>query len=227
MSWSSGRSATSTFLRAGLLHVVEQPADEVGDQVDAQRPAGAEIAEHPDHVGHAGEHHAAIGDGVGEVERLAVDREVDVAQHAEVEAGRGDDDVGLELLAGLQQDALLGEAVDLVGDDGGLAGLDALEQVAVRNEGDALPPRPVARREVGRDVVVRAEIGSTAASSSFFTASGSVEGLAGEGVLVEQDLAARRSRGSRSRRPAARAARRRSRSRCGRCGNRSASAAAW
>ena len=39
----------------------------------------------------------------------------------EVEAGRGDDDVGLELLAGFQQDALLGEAFDLVGDDGGLA----------------------------------------------------------------------------------------------------------
>ena len=41
----------------------------------------------------------------------------------EIEAGRGDDDVGLELLAGLQQDAVLGEALDLVGDDGGLAGL--------------------------------------------------------------------------------------------------------
>ena len=35
---------------------------------------------------------------------------------------------------------------------------DALEQVAIRNEGDALPPRPVARREVRVDVVVLAEI---------------------------------------------------------------------
>ena len=111
---------------------------------DAQRPAGAEIAEHPDHVGHAGEHHAAIGDGLGEIQRLAVDDEVDVAQDVQVEAGGGDDDVGLELLAGLQQDARFGEAVDLVGDHRGLAGRDALEQVAVRHEGDALAPGPVA-----------------------------------------------------------------------------------
>ena len=97
MSASSGRSATVTtrFAPRGL-HVVEQPADEVGDEVGPQRPARAEVAEHPGHVGHAGEHHAAVGDGVGEVERLAVDGEVDVAEHAEVEAGGGDDDVGVE-----------------------------------------------------------------------------------------------------------------------------------
>src|SRR6185437_8623265 len=104
--------------------------------------------------GHAGKHHAAIGHVVGEIERLAVDAEFDVAGGAEVEAGRGNDDVGFQRLAGFQQNAAPGKAVDFVGDHRGPAGLDGLEQIAVRNEGDALPPGTVTRREVGRDVVV-------------------------------------------------------------------------
>jgi hypothetical protein len=48
---------------AFLRHVVQQAADEIADQVDAQSPARAEIAENPDHVGHAGKHYAAIGAG--------------------------------------------------------------------------------------------------------------------------------------------------------------------
>jgi len=45
---------------------------------------------------------AVSRDTIGEVERLAVDRELDVAEHVEIEAGRGDDDVGIEPLARLQ-----------------------------------------------------------------------------------------------------------------------------
>ena len=178
------------FPGAGFLHVREQPADEIGDQIDAQCPARPEIAEHPDEVGHAGEHHAAIGHGIGEIQRLAVDGEIDVAIGREVEAGRGDDDVGLQLLAGLQQDTLLGEAVDLVGDDGGFAGLDALEQVTVGNEGDALPPRPVLWREMSRDVVILAEIGFDRRQQILLGCFRLRKSLAGEGVLVEQDFAA-------------------------------------
>ena len=65
--------------RALRLHVAEEAADEVGDEIGAQRPAGTEIAEHPGHVRNPGEHHAAIGDGVGEIQRLAVDLERDIA----------------------------------------------------------------------------------------------------------------------------------------------------
>ena len=72
--------------RALFLHVIEQPAHEIGDQISPQGPAGSEVAEDPRHVGHAGEHHAAVGDRVGEDERFAVDGEVDVAEHIEIEA---------------------------------------------------------------------------------------------------------------------------------------------
>src|SRR5271155_2696926 len=50
----------------------EQAANEIGDQVRPQSPAGSEISEHPRHVGHPGEHHAAIGDRVGKDHRVAV-----------------------------------------------------------------------------------------------------------------------------------------------------------
>ena len=85
--------------------MLEQPTDEIGNQVGPQGPAGPEVAEHPGQVGHAGEHHSPVGDRVGEVQRLAVDDEVDVAQHADVEARGRNDDVGVELLAGFEQDA--------------------------------------------------------------------------------------------------------------------------
>ena len=98
---------------------VEQSAHEVGDQVGAERPTGPEVAEHPHHVGHAREHHAAVGDRVGKVQRLAVDRELDVAQHVQIEARGSDDDIGLKVFARLQMDSGLGEALDFVGDDRG------------------------------------------------------------------------------------------------------------
>ena len=56
-----------------------------------------------------------------EGKRLAIDRESDVTEDIEVEPGCRDDDVRLELNARLQEDALLGERVDLVGDDRCLA----------------------------------------------------------------------------------------------------------
>src|SRR5204863_469456 len=96
-----------------FLHVVQQPAHEIRDEIRAQGPARAEIAEYPSHIRHTGEHHAAIGDGIGEDERLTVDREGDVAERAEVKPGGGDNDVGLEALAALQLNAALGEALDV------------------------------------------------------------------------------------------------------------------
>jgi hypothetical protein len=83
--------------RPVALHVIDQAADEIGDQVRAQGPARPEIAEDPDHAGHAGKHHAAIGDRVGEVERLTVDLKGNVAKHAQIEPGSCDDDVCVDI----------------------------------------------------------------------------------------------------------------------------------
>ena len=82
--------------RTPFVHVIEEAADEIGDQIGAQGPARPEVSEDPGHVGHAAKHHAAIGDRVGEDEGFTVDAEFDVAQHAQIEAGRGHDDVRFE-----------------------------------------------------------------------------------------------------------------------------------
>jgi len=129
-----GAEGGSDDLGAFCVHVGEEAADEVGDEVGAERPGRTDVAEDPGEVGDAGEHHAAVGDGVAEGEGLAVDGDGDVAQDAEVEAGGGDDDVGLEDLAGLEFDALGEEAGDVAGFDGGVAGFDLGEEIGV---GDA------------------------------------------------------------------------------------------
>ena len=65
-----------------------------------------------------------------------------------------------------------GKAINLVGHDRRLARADALEQIAVGNIGDALPPRTIARREVRFYVVVRAEIGTYAGQQFLYVGGG-------------------------------------------------------
>ena len=55
--------------------------------------------------------------------------------------------------AGLQQDPVLGEPLDVVGDDRGLAAANGREQIAVGHKAQPLIPRVVSRVEVGVDVV--------------------------------------------------------------------------
>jgi hypothetical protein len=135
-----------------LLHVRQQPAHELADQVGPQRPAVAEVAEHVGHVRHAADHDAAPGHAFGEVDRLAVDGERDPTEEAEVEAGGGDDDVRLELLPGGEPDPGLGERLDGVGDHRRPPLAQCREQVPVGDDGEALLPRAVAGVEVLVDV---------------------------------------------------------------------------
>src|SRR5205085_6034472 len=92
----------------------------------------------------------------------------------------------LEALAALQLNAALGEALDVVGDDRCLAGTDRLQEIAVRDEGYALPPRPIARREMRFEIVVRAEISANPGQQFLLHLLRFGEGTVGEdGLLVE------------------------------------------
>ena len=133
--------------------MVEQATDELARDVGPQRPTGSEVAEDPGHVGHAGEHQPPVRDGLGQIERLPVDGEVDVAQHAQVEAGGRDHHVGIDPAPRSKHDAVFVERLDVIGDHGGLARGDASEQVPVGHERHPLAPRVVGGREVGLDVV--------------------------------------------------------------------------
>ena len=134
--------------------MVEQATDEIGNQIGTQRPAGAEIAKHPDHVGYPGEHHAAPRYGLAEIERLAIDPEGYIAQGAQVEACCRDDQVSFQRLARLQHNPAGDEMVDLAGDHAGLAGTDSGEQIAIGHECQPLSPRPVLRREMAHVIAL-------------------------------------------------------------------------
>ena len=88
-----------------------------------------------------------------EVDRLAVDLELQAAERQHLQPGRGDHDVGLELAARREPDAGLGERLDRVGDDLRAAVGERLEQVAVGHQAEPLLPGVV----VGREVLVDRE----------------------------------------------------------------------
>src|SRR3546814_15036649 len=92
------------------------------------------------------------------IDGIAVDAYRNLAGDRELEAGRGDDDVGVEMLAGLQLDAALVETLDMIGDDRRLARLHRLEKIGVGDEAQPLIPRVVGRGE-GDGVIAVAERG--------------------------------------------------------------------
>ena len=104
------RFARRALAVAVLVHVVEQPADVLAGQVALERPRGVRVAEREGQVRHAAEHHALVGHRLGELDVAAVDGELHAAERQQVEAGGGDDQVGLELGAGRELEARLGEA---------------------------------------------------------------------------------------------------------------------
>ena len=171
--------------------MVQQAADEIRDQLAAQRPTRPEVTEDPGQVRHAREHHAAIGDRLAEIQRPAVDRKRDIAHDVHVETSGGDDDVGLQRLARLQEDALLGEPVDVIGDDRSLPGGDPVEQISVGDEGDALAPGAVGGREMLVDVIVGAKQFAHLTQHLLLHQFRLLEALISEGGLIEQYLAPR------------------------------------
>jgi hypothetical protein len=135
-----------------LAHVREHAADELRHEVGLQRPGGVRVADGEREVRHAAEHHALVGEVLGQVHGHPVHGQLDAAERLQVEAGRGDDDVGFEVLARRELDAVGREALDPVGDHRRLPLAQHPEQVAVRHQAQALVPRTVRRLEVQVDV---------------------------------------------------------------------------
>ena len=113
---------------AAPVHVVDQAADIFAGQVAFQRPRRVGVTERRCEVRHVGIHHALVVQGARKIDRAAVDADLEAAEHLQIEAGGGDDDVGLEFAAVLQPDACCGEGVDLAGDHRGALFPDRLNR---------------------------------------------------------------------------------------------------
>jgi len=65
-----------------------------------------------------------VDEAVAVIDPFAVQADGGPAQRLQLQAGRGDDDVGVEVFAGFERDAGGVEVVDVVGDDCGAAVVD-------------------------------------------------------------------------------------------------------
>src|SRR3546814_10749919 len=88
------------------------------------------------------------------IDEGAVDAYRNLACDGRLEAGGGDDDVGVEMLARLELDAALVETLDMVGDDRRLARLHRFEEIGVGTEAQSLVPRVIGRGEGDRVIAV-------------------------------------------------------------------------
>ena len=89
---------------------------EIADQIHTHGPAGAQITKHEGHIGHTGIHQAAVGIGAAKIYRLPVYIKRDVTHHTQVEAGGGNDDIGLQQFTGGGEYTLVGKTVDMISD---------------------------------------------------------------------------------------------------------------
>ena len=118
--------------------MIQKTANEGRSQICAQCPRSVGVAYAESEVGNVAQHRPFVNEAVARIDRRAIDRELYGAQSQHLQTSGGDDDVGIELLAGLQADAMLGKGIDLVGNDRGASCADGLEQVGVGNQAQAL-----------------------------------------------------------------------------------------
>ncbi len=134
-------------------HVRQQFCRGPGGDVGAQRPGCLRVAHTPEQVGHVVEHVRLVDEAVAGIDLDAVQADRGAAERLQLQAGGGDDDVGIEVLTGFECDTGGVEMVDVVGDHVGAAVGDRGVQVGVGDQAHPLVPRVVPGFEVGVDVV--------------------------------------------------------------------------
>ena len=111
------RSTWRDGFDAAAIHFVQQTANIVSRHVDLQCPGGIGITDHVCEVRSILQQHAPIGHALAEVFHLAVDSQLNPAQHLQLKAGGCHDDIGLQLAAGFQRDATFRKGLDVIRDD--------------------------------------------------------------------------------------------------------------
>ena len=138
---------------AAGVHVREQPADVLADQVGLQRPGRVGVADREREVRHAAEHHALVGHRLRQPHRLAVHAQLDAAERSRFSpvavttmsaSSSSPDSSRTPVSVKVSIRSVTTEA---------RPSPDRLEQVAVGHQAQPLVPRVVARLEVGVDVV--------------------------------------------------------------------------
>ncbi len=133
-------------------------ATDLRSQVGAQRPRRVRVAHAPRRVGDVLKQVAPEQEPVVRVDLLPVDADRDAAKRLQLDAGRGDDDIGVEPLTRAKRDTGRIHVIDVVGDHVDVAVADGLVQVRAEHEAQPLIPRLVRRLEMGVDVIARRQV---------------------------------------------------------------------
>ncbi len=146
------------------IHVGEQLGDPPGGHVGPQRPRRVGIAHTPCQVGHVLQQVRLVDEPILWLDLVAVEADGGAAECLQLQTGGGDDDVGVEVLSGLQRDARRVDMIDVAGDDLSAAVADRGEQVGVGVQAYPLVPRVIARMEVDIDRVAGGQVGDCLAA---------------------------------------------------------------
>ena len=123
--------ARAALVVAFCLHVVEDATDVLAGEITFQGPRRVRVAAGESHVGYIAEQHALVGQGLRELDPLAIDRHLKTAEQLEIEARSRHNQIGLDLCARMQPNAPFSEAGDVVGDDRSPTGLDRGKEIVV------------------------------------------------------------------------------------------------
>src|SRR5215471_1490250 len=128
--------------------MVQQTAHKDGGQIRTQRPGRVCVAHAERKVRYIAEQYTFINERVTWIYGLRINEQANCAQGEHLQASRGYDDVGFELVAGSQSNAPFGKRVDLISNHGCATSADGPEQVGIGNEAQALIPGPVPRAKM-------------------------------------------------------------------------------
>ena len=126
------------------VHMIEQAAQVFSRDIGFQGPGDVGVPENHAGVGYALHHYVLVDHLVPQRDRMTIHHQVHATQHLDIQPSRRNDDVGLQFLAGFQQNTVLGKAFDMVRLHRRLARLDRLKQITVLHHTQALIPGVVA-----------------------------------------------------------------------------------
>ncbi len=129
-------------------HARNQPAHKQRNKVRAKCPRSIGVANTKSKIWNVAEQAAFIDKGVTRIHRQAVHVEARRAKNKQLQARRGNNDIRIELLAGLQADSMFREGFDLIGNDGRFSFANCLKKIRVRHKAKTLVPRFIFRMEV-------------------------------------------------------------------------------
>src|SRR5262245_31596922 len=152
------RDARGKRVVAVLLHVVEQTAKIVTDEVGLERPRSVGVAKYRCEVWDIAVERSPVAHCCRGIGWSTIDIDLGTAQHLYVKPGGHDHEIGLELATGAQLEAPLREGLNAVRHHAGATFSDRVEEITVGGETKPLVPGVIPGSEVRANIKRRTQL---------------------------------------------------------------------